>query len=611
MSRIGVFVCHCGINIAGVVDVERVAEEIGQYPDVAYATTYKYMCSNPGQQLVRDAIAEHDLDGIVVAACSPLMHDKTFRRASAAAGLNPYRCEMANIREQCSWVHEHEPDRATEKAVEIVRTVVEKVRRDEELEPFRLPLTKRALVIGGGIAGMQAALDIASAGFPVVLVEREAHLGGKMAHLSGTYLNFTAAPDLLERKIAQVLNHPHIEVLTGAQVLKVEGYVGNFEVTVGSTQVDKDTSRQGYKETRKQGEEDLSTCVPVSLSTVFDIGAIVVATGWDAYPLERLPEYGGGEIPDVVDGLTFEEMLREYSPGQEIRNPQSTIRNSAGGGLRRPSDGRTPREVVFVQCAGSRDPERGVPYCSKVCCMYVAKQAMMFRERVPDGQAYVFYIDIRSAGKGYDEYVQRAMEEHDILYLRGKVSKIFARDGKTIVWGADTLSGTPVEVAADLVVLATPMTPSQQAFKLAQTLRIGIDQNGFFSEAHPKLRPVESLTAGVFLAGAAQGPKDIPETVSQASGAAAKVLKLFSQDEMTQEPMVAYVVEELCSGCGVCVEACPYDARTIHPVWHVVTVNAALCQNCGACVVACPNKASRIHNWTAEQILAMADVVSW
>ncbi|HEY68196.1 MAG TPA: CoB--CoM heterodisulfide reductase iron-sulfur subunit A family protein [Thermoflexia bacterium] len=579
MSRIGVFVCHCGINIAGTVDVERVAEEIGQHPEVVHATTYRYMCSEPGQQLIRDAIAEHDLDGVVVAACSPLMHETTFRRASSAAGLNPYRCEMANIREQCSWVHEHEPARATEKAIEIVRTVVERVRGDEELEPFRLPLTKRALVIGGGIAGMEAALDIASAGYPVVLVEREDHLGGKMARLSGTYLNFTAAPDLLRRKIEQVLNHPNIQVLTGAQIVGVEGYVGNFEVAVSGFKVS--GSRMTKSET-----SDLK-------SETFEVGAIVVATGWDPYPLERLPEYGGGEIPDVVDGLTFEGMLRDE------------------GGIRRPSDGQVPREVVFVQCAGSRDPERGVPYCSKVCCMYVAKQAMMFRERVPEGQAYVFYIDIRSAGKGYDEYVQQAMEEHDILYLRGKVSKIFTRDGKVVVWGADTLSGRPVEVAADLVVLATPMAPSRRAFELAKMLRIGIDQNGFFSEAHPKLRPVESLTAGIFLAGAAQGPKDIPETVSQASGAAAKVLKLFSQDEMVQEPTVAYVIRELCSACGACVEACPYDARSIHPVWHIATVNAALCQNCGACVVACPNKASRIHNWTPEQILAMADVVSW
>ena len=569
MSRIGVFVCHCGINIASTVDVEQVVEELGQHPEVVYATDYKYMCSNPGQQLVKDAIAEHDLDGVIVAACSPLMHEKTFRRTASAAGLNPYRCEMANIREQCSWVHQHEPAYATEKAGEIIRTVVERVSRDEELQPFRLPLTKRALVIGGGIAGMQAALDIANADFPVVLVERAPHLGGKMAQFSGTYLNFTAAPDLLERKVQQVLDHPNIQVLMGAKVTGVEGYVGNFEVEVTGRGVDE----EGV-------DEELS------------VGAIVVATGWDPYPLGRLSEYGGGQILDVVDGLTFEGMLRD------------------GGGIRRPSDGRVPREVVFVQCAGSRDPERGVPYCSKVCCMYVAKQAVMFKERVPNGQAYVFYIDIRSAGKGYDEYVQRAMENHDILYLRGKVSKVFQDGDKVLVWGADTLSSRPVEVAADLVVLATPMTPSRQAVDLAQTLRVGVDQNGFFSEAHPKLRPVESLTAGVFLAGAAQGPKDIPETVSQASGAAAKVLQLFSQDEMIQEPTVACVIEHFCSACGACVEACPYGARSIHPVWHVATVNAALCQNCGACVVACPNKASQICNWTPTQILAMADVMS-
>jgi heterodisulfide reductase subunit A len=579
MSRIGVFICHCGINIASTVDVERVAEEVGQHPEVVYATDYKYMCSNPGQQLVKDAIVEQALDGVVVAACSPLMHEKTFRRTAAAAGLNPYRCEMANIREQCSWVHQREPARATEKAVEVVQTVVERVSRDEELEPFRLPLTKRALVIGGGIAGMEAALDVANAGFPVVLVEREAHLGGKMARLSGTYLNLSAAPDLLQRKVEQVLKHPNVEVRTEAQVIGVEGYVGNFEVEVSGFELDEPGTSTLKRETLK----------PETMT--FGVGAIVVATGWDPYALERLPEYGGGEIPDVVDGLMFEGMLREE------------------GELRRPSDGRVPREVVFVQCAGSRDPERGVPYCSKVCCMVVAKQAMSFKERVPEGQAYVFYIDIRSAGKGYDEYVQRAMEEHDILYLRGKVSKIFRDGDRTLVWGVDTLSSRPVEVAADLVVLATPMTPSRQALDLAQTLRVGVDQNGFFSEAHPKLRPVESLTAGVFLAGAAQGPKDIPETVSQASGAAAKCLQLFSQDEMVQEPMVACVIEHFCSACGACVEACPYGARSIHPVWHIATVNAALCQNCGACVVACPNKASQIYNWTPAQILAMADVI--
>ncbi|MCS7282830.1 MAG: CoB--CoM heterodisulfide reductase iron-sulfur subunit A family protein [Anaerolineae bacterium] len=561
MTRIGVFICHCGINIAGTVDVERVAEEAARMPGVAFATHYKYMCSDPGQSLIQRAIAEYGLDGVVVAACSPAMHERTFRQAVAAAGLNPYRCEMANIREQCSWVHQHEREDATAKAIDIVRTMVEKVKRDEELVPLRLPIVRRALVVGGGIAGMEAALNIADAGYPVVLVEREDRLGGKMARLSGTYLNFEAAPGLLEEKVRQVLEHPNVEVLFNARVTGVEGYVGNFAVTVETP----------------------------SGSRTEEVGAVVVATGWDPYPLERLPEYGGGRIPDVVDGLTFEEMLRM--------------------GLRRPSDGRVPREVVFVQCAGSRDPERGVSYCSKVCCMYVAKQAMMFKERVPDGQAYVFYIDIRSGGKGYDEFVQRAMEEYDVLYLRGKVSKIFRRGDRVVVWGSDTLVGRPVEVEADLVVLATAMLPSRDALALAQTLHIQADRYGFYSEAHPKLRPVESLTAGIFLAGAGQGPKDIPETVAQAAAAAAKVVQLFAQDAMVQEPTVAYVIEELCSACGACVAVCPYGAREVHPVRQIATVNPALCQTCGACVVACPNKASRIHNWEPVQVLAMADVV--
>ncbi len=561
MSRIGVFICHCGINIAATVDVERVAEIVGQDPHVAFATHYKYMCSDPGQQMIQQAIAEYNLDGVVVAACSPAMHERTFRQAVARAGLNPYRCEIANIREQCSWVHQHDREEATAKAVEIVRTMVQKARQNEELVPLRLPVTRRAMVIGGGIAGMEAALDIAGAGFPVVLVERGDRLGGKMARLSGMYLNFDAAPDLVEEKIRQVLAHPNIEVILQGQVTRLDGYVGNFTVEV-------------------QRPDGPKTC---------EVGAVVVATGWDPYPLERLPEYGGGTIPDVVDGLTFEEMLRT--------------------GLRRPSDGRVPREVVFVQCAGSRDPEHGVSYCSKVCCMYVAKQAMMFRERVPEGQAYVFYIDVRSGGKGYDEFVQRAMEEYDVLYLRGKVSRIFRRGDRVVVWGADTLVGRPVEVEADLVVLATAMLPSREAISLAQTLHIQTDRYGFYSEAHPKLRPVESLTAGMFLAGAGQGPKDIPETVAQAAGAAAKVIQLLSQEAMVQEPTVAYVVEELCSACGACVAVCPYGAREVHPVRRIATVNPALCQTCGACVVACPNKASRIHNWEPVQVLSMADVL--
>ena len=566
MERIGVFVCHCGTNIAGTVDVERVVEVIKDYPGVAFATHYKYMCSDPGQNLIKESIREHNLDRVVVAACSPAMHEVTFRRAAASAGVNAYRTEIANIREQVSWVHQEVPEEATLKAIETIQTIIEKVRYDESLVPLTLPLVKKALVIGGGIAGLTAALDIAEAGYPVILVEREAELGGNMRRLSGVYLNFDAAPDLLQSRIEAVTRHPNIQVLTQAEVTELGGYVGNFTVRVRTT--------DGGKRT------DFS----------FDVGALVVATGYNLYPMEKLGEYGGGRYPDVIDGLAFEGML-------------------ARGEIRRPSDGKVPKEVVWVQCAGSRDPEHHQAYCSKVCCMYVAKQATMYKQLVPDGQAYVFYIDIRSQGRGYEEFVQRAMTDYDVLYLRGKVSRVFQEDGRVVVWGVDTLSGQQLEVQADLVVLATATVPSAGARELGQILRVSTDEYGFFSEAHPKLRPVESMTAGIFLAGAGQFPKDIPETVAQASAAAAKVLQLFALREMVQEPTVAYVDEEICSGCGLCVPACPYGARELHPWKSVSVVNAALCQGCGACVVACPNKACNVRNMSTFQLMQMVDVV--
>jgi len=568
-GRIGVFVCHCGHNIASSVDVVALAESLRQHPGVAFAGDYKYMCSDPGQELIRQAIADHRLDGVVVAACSPAMHETTFRRTALSAGLNPFRCESANIREQVSWVHQHDMPAATAKASDVVRSIVEKVRQDEPLQPLTLPLTRRCVVIGGGIAGMQVALDVAGAAYPVVLVEREPVLGGRMAQLSGTYLNLQGAARRLEEMTNSVARHPDIQVLVGSEVASCSGYVGNFQVQVRTASSDGDEA------------------TPFSL----DAGAIVVATGWDPYDPRLLPEYGGGLLPDVVSTLDFERML------------------SPGGELRRPSDGSRPHQVVFVQCAGSRDPERGVPYCSKVCCMVVAKQAMLYRQLVPEGQAYVFYIDIRSAGKGYEEYVRRVMEDYGALYLRGKVSDVCQERGKIRVSGSDTLSGLAVDIVADMVVLATPMVPAAGATLLGQTLHISTDANGFFNEAHPKLRPVETLTAGVFLAGTCQGPRDIPETLAQASGAAAKVLQLFSHSEMTQSPTVAAVVEDLCAACATCVGTCPYGARAIHPVRHVATVNVALCQSCGACVAACPNKACYVRNWKPSQVLAMLNEV--
>ncbi len=559
MARIGVFVCHCGLNIASTVDVQRVAETLRHYPGVAFATDYKYMCSDPGQNLIQQAIEEHDLDGIVVAACSPTMHEATFRKAAATAGLNPYQVESANIREQVSWPHQKTPEKATRKAIEIVRSLVEKVRYDEPLTPLTLPIVKRALVVGGGIAGLTAALDIADSGYPVVLVERSAQLGGRMAQLFHLYLNFDGSQSLLEERIEAVTHHPLIQVLTNAEVTEFGGYVGNFTVEVG----------------------ELGN---------WEVGAVVLATGFDLYPKANLPEYGGGRYPDVVDSLQFEAMLKE-------------------GEIRRPSDGRVPREIVWVQCAGSRAPNLHRPYCSKICCMYVAKQTIAYRRAVPEGQAYVFYIDIRSQGRGYDEFVQQAMEEFGVAYLRGKASRIIQRGRQLQVWGVDTLSGQSVRVEADMVVLAMAAVPSSGSEALARLMRVATDENGFLAEAHPKLRPVESLTAGIYLAGAAQFPKDIPETVAQGSGAAAKVLQLFAQREMVSEPTVAIVDEELCAGCGRCVPACPYDARSLHPRKKLALVNAALCQSCGACIVACPNKATIVRNLTPDQVLAMVEAV--
>jgi heterodisulfide reductase subunit A len=501
------------------------------------------------------------------------MHESTFRKAADAVGLNPYRLEIANIREQIAWPHQRAPEEATRKAIETVRTLVEKVRRNEPLAPITLPITRRVLIIGGGIAGLTAALDVAEAGYPAILVERSHRLGGKVAELAPLYLNLEDGDRLLAERIEAVTRHPLVEVLTDAEVTNFEGYVGNFNV-----EITKSTAQNG----------DQPTSLPASQSTTMDVGAVILATGFDLYAKDRLAEYGGDRLPDVVDSMTFERMVKS-------------------GDIRRPSDGRLPQEVVWIQCAGSRSPDRHQPYCSKTCCMCVAKQAIAYREAVPEGQAYVFYIDIRSQGRGYDEFVQQAMEDFNVVYLRGKVSKVVRRNGELEVWGADTLTGRSMRMRADLVVLMMASVPSEGSDELTRLLRVASDESGFFSEAHPKLRPVESLTAGVYLAGACQFPKDIPETVAQASGAASKVLKLFAQPELASEPSVATVEEALCVGCGLCVEACPYDARELNPWKQVATVNAALCQSCGACAVVCRNKATTVRNMTPRQILAMME----
>ncbi len=646
-KRIGVFVCHCGINIAGTVDVKRVAEEVSKDPRVAFATDYVYMCSDPGQNLVREAIKEHNLDGVIIAACSPTLHETTFRRLVQGVGLNPYLCEIANIREQCSWVHE-DKEEATRKAIKIVKAVIERLSLDQPLEPIEFPLIKKALVIGGGIAGIQAALDIADAGYQVYLVERQPSIGGHMAQLSETFPTLDCSQCILTPKMVEVARHPNITLMTYSEVEEISGYVGNFKVKVRrkATYVDWDKCtgcglcmercpvKVPSEFDRGLGERkaiyipfpqavpnrpviDAEHCLYLTKGRCrtcervcptgainyemedrieeIEVGAIVVATGYELFPKEKVGEYGYGKYPDVIDGLQFERMLSASGP--------------TGGKIRRPSDGKEPKEVVFIQCVGSRDDQKGIFYCSKICCMYTAKHALLYKHRVHDGQPYVFYMDIRAGGKGYEEFVRRAQEEEGVIYIRGRVSRVYEENGKLIVEGADTLSGQQVRLAVDMVVLATAMVPSPGVQELAAKLKIPTDQYGFLTEAHPKLRPVESVTSGIFLAGCAQGPKDIPETVAQASGAASKVLALFSKDKLYHEPVIAEVDEDRCSGCGICVPVCPYGAREIDPEKKVAKVTEVLCEGCGACTAACPAGAAQLRNLTDQQITKMVEAV--
>ncbi len=662
MQRIGVFVCWCGSNIAGTVDVKAVAEALKSEPGVVFSTDYQYMCSQAGQDLIKDAVKEHNLTGIVVCSCSPRMHEATFRKTAEAAGLNPYMVEIANIREQCSWVHK-DMETGTEKAIILGKAAVAKVHLNTPLTPGESPVTKRALVIGGGIAGIQTALDIADAGFEVDIVEKKPTIGGKMAQLDKTFPTLDCAACILTPKMVDVAQHEKIRIFSYSEVIEVGGFVGNFEVKIKKNAryvkeeictgcgacVDKcpmkkvpnefnlgmDNRRAIYipfaQAVPKVATIDPSACnmlkngkcgicSKVCTAGAIDYtqkdeyidekyGAIVVATGFNPISMDKFDEYAYNQSKDVITSLEFERLTNAAGPTQ--------------GKLLRPSDGKHPEKIVFVQCVGSRCSacaEKGKEYCSKICCMYTAKHAMLTRDKYPDTDVTVFYIDVRTPGKNFDEFYRRAVEDYGVNYIKGMVGKVVPEGDKLKVQASDLIANKQINIDADLVVLAAAIEPDKSARPLATMLTASMDTNDFFTEAHPKLRPVESPTAGVFLSGACQGPKDIPETVSQAGAAAAKVIGLLAKDKLKGNPCVASSDEMMCNGCSSCANVCPYGAITYEEkeyrlptretvMRRVASVNPAVCQGCGCCTVACPSGAMDLRGFMNGQIMAEVDAI--
>jgi len=642
--RIGVYVCHCGTNIAGVIDVKALADYAATLDGVVLAREYKYMCSDPGQELIKKDIAEHGLNRIVVAACSPCLHEKTFRRATEEGGVNPYFFQMVNVREHDSWVHT-DKGAATQKGMDLVRAAVRRVRLHKPLERREVPIRNEVLVVGGGIAGIHAALTLANAGKHVYLVEREPTIGGHMAMFDKTFPTLDCAACILTPKMTAVKMHPNITLWTLSEVTQVEGYVGNYKVTVKRKPryVIEDLcvgcmeciEACVFKQAKVPDEFNLGlgkrkpvyipfpqavpqvvvidpdtciefktgkckkTCVEIcaernaidfhqqeELKTI-EVGAIILGTGFKVFDAKRIPYYGYGTYPNVYTSLEVERLINAAGPtGGEV-----VMR-----------DGRKPKTIGIIHCIGSRD-EHTNRYCSRVCCMYSLKLAHLLKEKT-GAEIYSFYIDIRAPGKGFEEFYTRIAEE-GVRLTRGKVADVYPApngDSRLILQVENTLLCMVQRIPVDMVVLAVGLEAQPDAADVRRLFNITCSNEGFFLERHPKLAPVNTFTDGIFLAGCCQGPKDIPDTVAQAGAAAGEALALIDAGVIELEPNTAFVLEEACSGCKTCVPMCPYQAISFSAEKKKAEINEVLCKGCGTCVAACPSGSIVQNLFEDEQV---------